>query len=325
MITGVRGRLISATFAQTELRSLPGATLPPPEFLAALEGWAQRWASAMGPSASLRAMGDAIVIPLLKLLGYEIRGRIDRPLHTVLGAVTGNATTLPVVIVPWSEPLDHTWREAVRDAILADAKWCICCNGPWLRLVDAQHTWARAHVEFNLMLVPRDETASMVFWNVMRCGAMELRPPFLDVAARASARHGVAVCKALGNGVLDALALLLAALRERRSASSRQLLFDQSLTVLYRVLFLLFAEARSLVPIWHPIYRDQYTIGAIVATLLAGRRYRGIWDAILAISRLAHAGCRAGELKVTAFNGRLFAPAHSTAFDQRRIADEIMG
>ena len=105
---------------------------------------------------------------------------------------------------------------------------------------------------------------------------------------------------------------------------SARLLFDQSLTVLYRVLFLLFAEARSLVPIWHPIYRDQYTIGAIVATLLAGRRYRGIWDAILAISRLAHAGCRAGELKVTAFNGRLFAPAHSTAFDQRRIADEIM-
>ena len=37
----------------------------------------------------------------------------------------------------------------------------------------------------------------MVFWNVMRCGAMELRPPFLDVAAQASARHGVAVCKAL--------------------------------------------------------------------------------------------------------------------------------
>ena len=131
MITGVRGRLISATFAQTELRSLPGATLPPPEFIAALEGWSQRWASTMGPSASLRAMGDAIVIPLLKLLGYEIRGRIDRPLHTVLGAVTARATTLPVVIVPWNEPLDHTWRGAVRDAIVADAKWCICCNGPF--------------------------------------------------------------------------------------------------------------------------------------------------------------------------------------------------
>jgi hypothetical protein len=159
MITGVRGRLISATFAQTELRSLPGATPPPSEFIAALEGWWQRWASTMGPSASLRAMGDAIVIPLLKLLGYEITRRIDRPLHTALEAVADGVVTLPVVIVPWNEPLDHTWREAVRDAIVADAKWCICCNGPWLRLVDAQRTWARAHIEFDLMLVPRDETA----------------------------------------------------------------------------------------------------------------------------------------------------------------------
>ena len=65
MITGVRGRLISATFAQTELRSLPGASLPPPELIAALEGWAQRWASGKGPPANLRAMADAIVIPLL--------------------------------------------------------------------------------------------------------------------------------------------------------------------------------------------------------------------------------------------------------------------
>ena len=117
---------------------------------------------------------------------------------------------------------------------------------------------------------------------------------------------------------------MLGALRERRAACPPRLLFDQSLTVLYRVLFLLFAEARSLVPIWHPIYRERYTIGAMVTTLLAGRRYRGIWDAILAISRLAHAGCRAGDLKVTAFNGRLFAPAHSAAFDQRRIADNVM-
>ena len=57
----------------------------------------------MGPSASLRAIGDAVVIPLLKLLGYEIGHRIDRPLHTALGAVAGRVATLPVVIVPWNE------------------------------------------------------------------------------------------------------------------------------------------------------------------------------------------------------------------------------
>ena len=36
--------------------------------------------------------------------------------------------------------------------------------------------------------------------------------------------------------------------------------FDQSLTVVYRVLFLLFAEAHALVPVWNELYRADYTI-----------------------------------------------------------------
>src|SRR5690606_2273224 len=70
-----------------------------------------------------------------------------------------------------------------------------------------------------------------------------------------------------------------------------------------------------------PIYRDRYSIGAIVGRLEAGRPCRGLWHAIQAISRLAHAGCSAGGLTVTAFNGRLFAPAGSAACDRTRIAD----
>jgi len=102
-------------------------------------------------------------------------------------------------------------------------------------------------------------------------------------------------------------------------------LFEQSLTVLYRVLFLLFAEARGLLPVWHPVYRDRYSLDTIVTALLHGQRYRGLWLAVQAISRLAHAGCSAGELRVTAFNGRLFSPAQADAFDRTPIADTVMG
>jgi hypothetical protein len=103
-----------------------------------------------------------------------------------------------------------------------------------------------------------------------------------------------------------------------------QPLLDQSLTVVYRILFLLFAEARGLVPVWHEVYRDRYTIESIVSTLLSGRRYRGMWSALNAISRLAHNGCVAGELKVTAFNGRLFAPSATLAIERIRIGDDVM-
>ena len=42
-------------------------------------------------------------------------------------------------------------------------------------------------------------------------------------------------------------------------------LFHHSLTLVYRLLFLLFAEARDLVPTWHHVYRDAYTIEALAA------------------------------------------------------------
>lgn len=99
--------------------------------------------------------------------------------------------------------------------------------------------------------------------------------------------------------------------------------FDQALTVVYRILFLLFAEARSLVPVWNEIYRDAYTIGAL--TDRADRDCAaGLWAALQAISRLAHAGCKAGELDVTAFNGRLFSPKHSPLVEQRRVPDAVI-
>ena len=91
---------------------------------------------------------------------------------------------------------------------------------------------------------------------------------------------------------------------------------------IYRILFLLFAEARSLVPIWNEIYRDAYTIEALMVR--AARSSPGLWKGFQAISRLAHAGCKAGDLVVTAFNGRLFSPRHTPLVEQRAVADLVM-
>src|ERR1700741_4695730 len=50
----------------------------------------------------------------------------------------------------------------------------------------------------------------------------------------------------------------------------------------------------------------------------------GLWKAFQAISRLAHAGCKAGDLAVTAFNGRLFSPRHAPLVEQRRVPDQVV-
>src|SRR5207237_2584529 len=98
---------------------------------------------------------------------------------------------------------------------------------------------------------------------------------------------------------------------------------DQALTIVYRVLFLLFAESRGLVPLWHPVYRASYSIESLVRAAAAGNDARGLWDALRAIARLAHSGCRAGDLRVTPFNGRLFAPSRTPLADRRNLDDNL--
>jgi len=97
--------------------------------------------------------------------------------------------------------------------------------------------------------------------------------------------------------------------------------FEQALTIVYRMLFLLFAEARALVPLWHPIYRESYSLEALRDTAEQSLPAPGLWDALRAIARLAHAGCRAGDLQVTPFNGRLFAPARTPLAERLDLDD----
>ncbi len=325
MSAGMRGRLISTAFARAALHTLPGATAPPPAAIRALEVWSDRRDAVLGPASSVRAITDAAVMPLLALLGFDVSGRVDDRCRTTLTASCSSGAVVPVLIVPWGERLERAWRSLVLGGARIDARWCFCCNGTTLRLVDAHRTWSRHYLEFDLALVSSDALTLRVLWSLMRAEAIGASPPLLDQASQLSERHGIAVCTALGDGVLDALTQVFTALASGRPRRSPQVLFEQSLTVLYRVVFLLFAEARGLVPMWHPVYRERYSIETIVSELLAGRRYRGVWRAILAISRLAHAGCSAGELTVTAFNGRLFAPTYSAAFDRTPIDDTVMG
>jgi hypothetical protein len=325
MIRGVTGRLVTATFARDVLPGLLGTTPVPAEWRRELTGWARRSEAAVGPASSVRGIADAVLVPLLRVLGFDVVSRSDSATECWLQLRCGDQGDILALAVGWNEPLSRSWRTAVLHTIALDGRWCFCCNGTALRIVDARRTWSREYLEFDVAALGEDPDAQALLWNVARGEAMAENPPMLDRVAQLSARHGVEVCRALGTGVLDALRLLLEALTHRaKGRYPADVLFDHSLTVLYRVLFLLFAEARGLVPMWHPLYRDQYSLEAIVSTLLAGRRYRGLWLAVQAISRLAHAGCSAGDLTVTAFNGRLFAPPHAASFDRTRIDDEVM-
>lgn len=325
MIPGVSGPLLSHAYLEQHV--LPSLDLASS---AALERHALRWwrsvMRALGPAAGARQVFDMATAPLLDWLGYAVPGM--RPIGDKLIGLTAAGGHLPVLViaVPWAAAVDAIWRDAVRGATGADAQWALVSNGRSLQVIDCGRPWAKHAVHFDLPTLLGEPGGARVLWELAgaRATVDDTAPNGLRTRIEASSRYAAGVCHALGDGVLAALPALAAALapgagRRRPGA----LPYDQALTVVYRVLFLLFAEARGLVPVWHPVYRESYTIDALYRQTVATVARRGLWPALQAIARMAHAGCQAGDLRVTAFNGRLFSPHHAPLAEHRRVPEDV--
>ena len=313
-----------------------------------------------GPTWPARVVFDRVAVPFCRALGFDVlpTGGDTRSCHGLLHRSGSPAAV--VVSFPWAQAPAGTWRESVHAGIGAGVRWSYCFTGPAVRVYDARRTHLRRFVEFELAALS-DRATFAVALDVLS------GPEALDAAVGLSERHRTAVRESLQAGVHDALAELTrafaAAARGRRiqhepesqtnpsdnpqqkhSANPRQKhrghtedlgaqlrsdLLDESLVIVYRVLFLLFAEARGLVPAWHPIFRDSYTIDSLRASVETLPRPRGVWEALQAIARLAHRGCRVGSLRVPPFNGRLFSPAHaplaaSTPLDEAAVRNALL-
>jgi len=315
MLHGFAGHLLSESFLEERLLSDPGAF--------DVAAWrlfadARRRGQSLGPASSLRTMLSLGVGPLTEAVGFGAPRNVEIDRTLLVATLETPSEPIVLIVAGWNEPLELLWRAGVTHAVRRSSRWCVLFNGSALRLLDAARPYSRRYAQFDLDTVADDERSFAAFSFVL------VRfPSALDSLVQESDRHGAGVCRSLKDGVLSASADVLTALvrpaRPRRSALSDS--FEQALTIVYRILFLLFAESRRLVPLWHPVYRDSYSIEALGA--LAERAdSRGLWDALRAIARLAHAGCRAGDLQVTPFNGRLFAPARTPLAERRDLDDE---
>lgn len=319
MIAGFGGELISHAFVEEELLPSSGAGQPVADFERQLTRWWRQVSRSLGPASSARFVHDVAVSPLLQLLGHDPPMVSPHPLGSCGPIGSSRAICLTV---PWSTPIRALWRTAATAGIAAGAPWAIVSNGRAMAIVDCSRTWTRAAVEFDLAAVATQPKAIAALWHLARAAVMAGgEAGSLRAAVEQSDAHALRVCGSLGDGVLEALPALAAALAGGAPVPIKATL-DHGLTIVYRILFLLFAEARGTVPVWHELYRDAYSIEALANNALRGRA-RGLWSALRAISRLAHAGCKAGDLEVTAFNGRLFSPRHSPLIERRRIPDAV--
>ena len=280
----------------------------------------------LGPASSARQVFDLLAAPMLAEAGGALVAR-----ESTIGAVTASlvADGRPVATVAaagWDGDLRRL-RHATADRGAAP-RWWIGTNGRVVRLLDATRAYARRSIDVDVGTLALEDAALGAFAQLFDLRASSALGTLASLVSR-SEQHRADVGRSLQAGVETALCGLVGGFAGRGNGRTLEDALADALTVVYRILFLLFAEARGLVPQWHPIYRDSYTIESLRPIVEGRRRPAGIWQSLQAIARLAHRGCTAGSLRVVPFNGRLFAPsaaplAESTPLDDRLIAGVLL-
>ena len=285
-VHGLGGTLISPRAAADWLRDFEQGALS--RAAAAIARWAVDALASLGPSASGRQLLEELENLYARDLGFHC---VPRAGFSIAATPRGDAVVLAAAA--WGRPLATPSRDVLRACIDASAHWAIVFNGGALAIVDARAGLPRRAAVLPLdQLAVHPETAALA-GALLEATAFDRR--VLVDAVRASDASARELRHGLRDGVnrsLDALAGPLA--------------FDAAIAVLFRMLFVLFAEARALVPVWHAVYRDHYSIASLAERDLA-RDARGMWAALEAGRRLLGEGCDAGALRIAPFNGHLFA------------------
>ena len=338
MLPGIEGHLLSSAFIDEQLSAIGESAADSAQARRTLVAWRAACA-VLGPASTPRTMLQSAA-PLFATLGFEAAERVEPAEPAIAATLRSSERAVALLVSPWGDARDSLWRLAVTQATRRSASWCLIFNGLHLRIVDASRLYARRHLEIDLDLAidnPRPFAALLHIFGAPALAAGPDDPRSLHALVAGSDRHAAGVCRSLRDGVLAASAEILRALiaskiKVRLPPSPPRGLggsptvvaqdsFEQALTIVYRMLFLLFAEARALVPLWHPIYRESYSLEGLRDAAEQSPPVPGLWDALRAIARLAHAGCRAGDLQVTPFNGRLFAPARTPLAERSDLDD----
>ncbi len=94
-------------------------------------------------------------------------------------------------------------------------------------------------------------------------------------------------------------------------------LYEAALTVMMRLVFLLSAEERNLLPLGEPLYDQNYAVSTLLKQLQEQADQQGedvmgyrcdAWSRLLAVFRMVYGGVEHPDLHLPAYGGRLFDP-----------------
>ena len=151
----------------------------------------------------------------------------------------------------------------------------------------------------------------------------DVEAPLLQ-AIRDTRKGQAELSEVLGERVREAVELLIQghgeALKERCGDVDPADIYRAACRVAMRLVVILFAESRELLPRDNSLYHESYGLNGLLEQLeraatrtgaLAGRL--GAWPRVLALFRLVRDGSHHPDLPVTAYGGDLFAPGRPDA------------
>ncbi|HDJ29585.1 MAG TPA: hypothetical protein ENF29_00860, partial [Candidatus Acetothermia bacterium] len=155
---------------------------------------------------------------------------------------------------------------------------------------------------------------------------------FLDQALTESVKYSQQVGTELKENVFEALRLLCQGFldgNESLSPDDLPEIHENGLILLYRLLFLLYAESeeeKELLPLSNPVYRDQIGLSAIKREVATRddwlKESHTLWSRLKDLFGFIHRGSE--ELGIYEYNGGLFDPARYPFLEQYQLGDRYL-
>ena len=279
-----------------------------------------------------------------------------RPHQVLLDVEDANKVRVGVFVWPLGTRLDRrtdvvvagdTWPAS---PIQRAETWCRE-SGVRLALVTDDDRWA-------LVWAPRGAPAASCRWRVgdladeriLQSGLVSLLGArrFFAVDAgetleglfERAANAEAEVTKGLGSSVRRSVELLVAAISRDDVAEGGRVLdgvaatevYESAVTVLMRLVFLLFAEERRLLPAEDQLWAESYSVLTLRDDLRsvstrdgedALERRSTAWHRLLATFRAVHGGANHDRLTLPAYGGSLFDPDRFPFLEGRRASDHL--
>jgi hypothetical protein len=202
-----------------------------------------------------------------------------------------------------------------------DRRWGLLTNGRFWRLYHRDLSYRLdVYYEVDLpQIVTLDEDAFLYFLAFFHKEAFQPDGSgecFLDHAYRASTEYTAKVSQELKDNVYEALRLLaegfLAFPGNSLKPQDLDLVRENAFIVIYRLLFVLYAEAREFLPVANPTYWGTYSLRALAREIATKEPFEtslspvttGYWSRLRDLFALINSGD--DFLRIPPYNGRLF-------------------